>query len=86
MPRPDQLCDAQRININARVRVRLTGAGFLAYKLHYARLGMEAPALNIGRELETELWDLFHMFGEHMYNGSRELPFQENMIELIGGE
>lgn len=69
------------LNMNDKATVRLTAKGLAVWTAHwkhnpYASAGV--PADNL---ITTELWNLFNIFGSHLYNGC-EIPFADNKIVI----
>ena len=65
------------INMNQMATVTLTRKGAELYNY------IKKPAKKVygGFVLKTELWCLFEIFGQHMYNGCI-IPFKDNKITL----
>lgn len=71
------------ININTICKVTLTKHGAEHYNRIHAFLGKHAPAeKKEGDILEEELWSVMNDFGEVLYMGNNNLPFQNNSIEI----
>jgi hypothetical protein len=78
------------INLNDRVRVKLTARGREALLEHIGPLTSRKPeeSADISYKgwrdgfVETQLWDLFNIFGDGIYMGSRAM-FEENTIVLL---
>lgn len=73
------------INLNDRVRVRLTREGCRHYRQHEDAMH-PAPkqTLKPGGVWEGPLWELMLIFGEGCYMGGK-LLFVDNEITLAGG-
>ena len=79
------------INVNHRVRARLTEHGKNVLVNYYSSTGKTEegekycnavyPQWRAGL-LETELWQLFEIFGPKLYLGCA-IPFELNEIELL---
>lgn len=68
-----------KININDKVRVKLTPHGEIILAMdEYASDKPDADGV-----LETQFWELMRVFGPVMYNGNPNLPFENNVIELV---
>ena len=69
------------INLNARVRVKLTPAGIARIAL---RDDVCLPADIMARrgEWECQLWELMSAIGAHVYNGAKP-PIAMNDIEVL---
>lgn len=68
-----------KINMNDRVRVKLTDKGeeildAVEFASYYER---------DGGYLEFTLWELMQIFGRHFHMGMTEMPFVNNSIELV---
>jgi hypothetical protein len=65
------------INLNQRATVTLTEVGrniWLASPYSTAHITQ-------GGQLRTELWELMHVFGPHMFNGC-DMPFTTTTVKL----
>lgn len=80
-----------KFNINDIVRVKLTDYGLEILKSRYRHLSDQSNGLisydNIiglkeDRVYETEMWQLMQEFGQCMYMGNIEIPFENNSIEI----
>lgn len=72
------------INLNARIRVRLTIEGRNVYHDHWSDLvryagNLTEPPLIDEDIWEGELWDFAHIFGRHLYNGCPPLTVGTNL-------
>ena len=68
----------QEININQLCEVKLTPYGLDILKSHsYKYISVKN---NI---FKTELWDLFSIFGQYLYMGNMNIPFEGNNIKII---
>ena len=62
------------VNLNARIRVKLTPLGKVIYDRYWLDIldpevcQVCPPSLKNGH-FEGELWDFMHIFGRHLYNG-----------------
>lgn len=77
----------KNININDKIKVKLTDHGFAIWKDHedevwslYPQLGKYVKSIDGYREKQDtegyvtfQLWDFMHIFGPHCYMGSK--PF-----------
>lgn len=78
-----------KININDAVKVKLTGYGIEILKQRekktnelIARFGRKySEPVTQDDYYECSLWKLFSVFGEHMFNGGRQV-FCDNAIEF----
>ena len=77
------------VNMNDIAIVKLTPYGveiFMTYHSKYRFLEIRENQLNIANydsvtsEFKTHLWELFQIFGECMYMGNNDIPFQKNII------
>lgn len=69
-----------KLNLNARVRARLTISGMAALE----RYGYTTPqVLALNGVWEGQLWEVAAIFGDGLYNGSTRLPFQKNELILV---
>ena len=68
------------INFNVRVRAELTAAGKRMRAAYYHRLGMDAPTSDT---ITEPLWELFSVFGRHIFMGMPEMPFKGNTLTLL---
>lgn len=71
---------ATHINLNDRVRVRLTPSGKKRYEAFH---GHFLQAVHAPEVLEVQLHELMHVFGPLMRMGAYEAFFEKNEIELI---
>lgn len=80
-----------KFNINDIVRVKLTDYGLGILKSRYRHLNKQSNGLIsydniIGLKedgmYETEMWQLMQDFGNCMYMGNIEIPFENNSIEI----
>lgn len=69
-----------RININDRVRVKLTEHGRDLVSKHDG-LAFERFKVDADGRIETQLWCLMQAFGPHLYMGG-QIPF-ETEIEVV---
>lgn len=67
----------REFNVNDYVHVRLSERGRSAHYNHYANHGCDAPPIKEDENgwSKWQLWVLFEVFGEHIYNGA-EPPFE----------
>lgn len=70
-----------KISMNSTCRVRLTGVGTRVYERYFERLNLPVEPLE-NDSVVTELWDLFNIFGESIYQGC-EILFERNEIEVL---
>lgn len=69
------------INLNDTFDVTLTERGARIYNDHYAAYGEARPEKRkAGDKITLELWNLMSIFGEFLYNGMPEVPFEGNVI------
>lgn len=77
------------ININNLVEVTLTDYGKEVYKryLHarYTDVDIEHKIKAADPVLRTALWDIMHIFGQHLWMGNKQL-FIDNRITVINKE
>ncbi len=67
-----------KINLNDKVRVKLTAHGDIALSMdEYA---VDKP--DADGNLEMQLWELMRVFGPFMFHGNPNLPFETN-FELV---
>jgi hypothetical protein len=77
-------------NINQTVRVKLTQHGRAFHAMQHAMFNMKTgrdirytpPVEDAEGWSEWQLHELAHQFGEQLYNGNTELPFETN-IQLV---
>lgn len=67
-----------KININDRVRVKLTPHGKIIMAMN--EYSVDKP--DADGWLELPLWELMWVFGQCMFHGNPNLPFEGNEIEL----
>jgi hypothetical protein len=71
------------LNVNARVKVKLTPRGYQAYECHMAELGGGAlsliPRVDAEGWYEDELWSIANIFGAAMWHGC-EVPFETQIL------
>ncbi len=72
------------ININKQVQVRLTDFGKKCLEKHHKDLAGLTQYLD-KTPFRCLLWELMNVFGEYCYNGAIEMPFKDNVIEIIDG-
>ena len=78
-----------KFNINNEVRVKLTDEGIRIYEKRYRditkRLPNEAkkhmerfrrPESDEEGYSRMQLWELMNLYGEYMYNGNMDIPFE----------
>lgn len=74
-----------KLNLNQTCKVVLTRSGAEQYNNYINSFNYPAeyarPKKRPGEELKTQLWDLFHIFGNHIGLGL-SVPFEDNVIEL----
>lgn len=70
------------ININQMVTVKLTAYGASKYSEYLDSFNKLRPNLKEGDILRTQLWDLMHIFGSHIYLGM-QAPFVDCEIEIL---
>jgi hypothetical protein len=63
------------ININDRVRVRLTEAGRVVYRKFFTDLKCQAPIIPPDGVIEDPLWSIMNIFGPYSYMGC-QMPFE----------
>lgn len=69
------------INMNEMVRVNLTEYGQKVLNDYIKEYPTVIKVLPNNRDFQ--LWELFQIFGEEMYNGNPNMCFENNEIELI---
>lgn len=77
------------LNINSKVRIKLTSFGIeILRKQHEERhrsypfafpASFTPPAVNEDGFCEMQLWEVMNTFGEFLYNGAPNLPFETNI-------
>lgn len=67
------------INLNARVRVKLTEHGKIILKMN--EYTIDKPDEN--GFLELRLWELMGVFGSVMFMGNPNFPFENMNVELL---
>ena len=75
------------LNINSQVRIKLTPCGIEKLKKKHEELRSFCPSIGDFKPPETDkdgycemqLWDVMNTFGEDMYNGNMNLPFETNI-------
>ena len=74
-----------KININTTVAVNLSALGARLYNRHFDEVPKEfrPPKREAGDKIEIQLWSLMTIFGNAMYAGAPEVPFENNEIEII---
>jgi hypothetical protein len=74
-----------KININEKMRVVLTETGAAHYNSWNSRypVAYRPPLKQAGDVLEAQLWELFQIFGETIYMGMGEVPFENCIIEFL---
>jgi hypothetical protein len=72
------------LNLNDKVRVRLTADGARAYNEYMAQFKLRrlAPELVEGQEITTQLWDLMATFGPRIHMGMKPL-FEGLDVEVL---
>lgn len=66
------------VNLNDKVRVKLTDRGYVSYVLEHKR----KPELDADGYLVAQLWVLMADFGPHLYMGGLQL-FENNNLEIL---
>lgn len=76
------------MNLNDEVYVRLTTHGLTQWASYWMNTSAEGVPKTIVEEsteldgrIRFQLWELMNIFGQSCYNGSSELPFENNLIE-----
>ena len=72
------------LNINSRVRIKLTTCGISKLEANHERLRFMFPSIgkftppktDANGYCEMQLWEVMKTFGEDMYNGNMDLPFE----------
>ncbi len=70
-----------QINLNDRVRVRLTDEGRRIYRDWWLALSAANciskyfPPVEVDGVSQFQLWELMNIFGSHVYMGNSNLPF-----------
>jgi hypothetical protein len=75
------------LNMNARVKVKLTPVGYRVYKRHMTHLGVDVPLIpKVDAEgwYEAPLWEIAHIFGADIYNGC-VMPFETDILVKSDG-
>lgn len=78
-----------RLNMNQQCKVKLTPCGRKQYYWYYHDYGeyiLEERMQYLSQNdnvLVVELWKLANIFGSSMHNGCKEVPFENNEIEVI---
>lgn len=67
-----------KVNLNDKVRVKLTPAGFVFVQRHAQELTIAADGT-----VETELWQLAATFAPMLYNGNPAPPFKDMEVEIV---
>ena len=75
------------LNINHNVRIKLTKFGFEKLKKNHEDLRKKFPTVRkftppkVDEDgfCEMELWEVMNTFGEDLFNGSINLPFEPNI-------
>lgn len=75
------------LNINSYVRIKLTPCGIAKLKANHEELRSAYP--HIGKFIppkidkdgycEMQLWEVMNTFGEDIYNGNNNLPFETDI-------
>lgn len=75
------------INMNNNVRVKLTTYGLKVFKAHYKYYGLDWTDYKFyftqSKQLQVPLWELMKIFGNCLYMGNLEIPFQKNRITIV---
>lgn len=74
------------MNMNDRCRVTLTAVGAAQYNewdVRTKHLNWGPKNLQTGDVLVEQMWQLFQIFGPHIYLGMPEAPFVGNTIEVV---
>lgn len=66
------------VNMNQMVKAELTEKGKEILSEYHRK---HIPSNANDDIIECELWHLFNIFGEHLYNGC-DIPFVDNKIKL----
>ena len=71
------------MNLNDKVSVTLNDRGAEIYNAYMTQFPekIRRPAVESGHLLKTPLWDLFHIFGQHIHLGAI-VPFEGCEIEI----
>lgn len=73
-----------KLNVNAWCQVKLTKYGLeIINKSCPAVLESSFKFNEKTNEYKDELWSLMNIFGEHMWMGNRNTPFENNEIKII---
>ena len=70
------------LNINSNVRIKLTPYGIEKIKKQYGKLYFEEsiqPSADKDGFYAIQLWRLMNTFGEDMYMGNTNFPFDSNI-------
>lgn len=78
-------CVQLKVNMNAQVQVVLTKYGAETLNKHYSQFDTfgSYQNLNEGDAYKTELWQIMQIFGEGIYMGMPQAPFEGNVIEFV---
>ena len=75
-----------KININDCIKVKLTPYGYDTHIRHYKKylgdnfnIKLFSPCVDEEGYTRYQLWDFMNIFGEYMYNGSKQI-IENNMI------
>lgn len=72
------MVDAMKINLNDYVKVKLTEEGLARYKasMYHSFKDLDGDILKI------QFWQLMNIYGQCMYNGNNNLPFESMDVEV----
>lgn len=75
------------LNLNDQVEVVLTADGARMLNEHYGKYDRFHDWRDVqeGKVYKTELWHLAKVFGDKLYNGATQMPFEKNTVRVIGG-
>ena len=82
-----------QINLNDKVKVKLTDAGRVMYKAFMADVSAPLepylPALDSNADLDEDglsefsFWELMQVFGPRMHMAMTEMPFEQNVLTFV---
>lgn len=82
----------KELNTNEMVRVILTERGAAIYNADAAKMNAHMATTRSSYRVtyklpgdmhETSLWRLMQLYGPHIYMGMREMPFLDNVVEIV---
>lgn len=72
-----------RLNLNARVRVRLTPAGVAGLYAKRSEVVIPENLVQSGGVWETQLWEFMRVFGSGLHIGFADVPTVDNVIDVL---